>query len=59
MRKLETTRKFTEKVKLGDNWDGPFKTTRVTKPGTFELENLEGKNLQCQWHTDHLKKYLI
>ncbi|XP_057548014.1 uncharacterized protein LOC130826442 [Amaranthus tricolor] len=34
LRKVEATGKIAEKGKLGANWDGPFKVTRVIKPGT-------------------------
>lgn len=59
LQKVEATGKFTEKGKLGANWDGAFKIICIIKPDTFELENLEGKKLQCPWHEDHLKKFFI
>ncbi|XP_057518009.1 uncharacterized protein LOC130798929 [Amaranthus tricolor] len=59
LRKVEATGKIVEKGKLGANWDGPFKIVRIIKPGTFELEDMNGKKLSRPWNGDHLKKYFI
>lgn len=59
LRKIEATGMIVEKGKLGANWDGPFKIIRAIKPGTFELEDMNGKKLQRPWNRDHLKKYFI
>ncbi|XP_057543932.1 uncharacterized protein LOC130823331 [Amaranthus tricolor] len=59
LRKIEATGKIVEKGKLGAKWDGPFKVTRIIKPGTFELEDMKGKKLPRPWNGDHLKKFYI
>lgn len=59
LRKVEATSKATEKGNLGANWDGPFKIVRIIKPGTYELENSEGKVLKRPWNGVHLKKFYI
>lgn len=58
LRKVEATSKITEKGKLGMNWDGPFKVTRVVRPGTYELEE-NGKPLPRPWNSDHLKRFFV
>ena len=59
LRKIEAISKIAEKGKLGANWNGPFKVIRAIKPGTFELENMKGKNIPRPWNGDHLNKYII
>jgi hypothetical protein len=59
LRKVEATENDTDKGKLGANWDGPFKTVRIVKPGTYELQDSEGKLLKRPWNADHLKKFYI
>ena len=59
LRKVEATDRITEKGKLWANWDGPFKIIRIMKPGTYELEDSEGKILKRPWNGDHLKKFYI
>ena len=46
LRKVETTCKFIEKGKFGANLGGPFRIICIIKPGTFKLEDLDGKKLQ-------------
>src|SRR3954462_4795490 len=39
---------FTEKKregKLGPNWEGPYRVTKILTPGTFKLEDMQGKEL--------------
>lgn len=59
LRKIEATRKTTEKDKLGANWDGLFKIIIIIKPGTFELEDMKGIKPQRPWNGDYMKKYFI
>ena len=41
VRKVEATGLSHLKGKSGANWDGPYKVTKVLKPGTFRLESPE------------------
>ena len=59
VRKVETTGLSHLKGKLGANWDGPYKVTKVIKPGTFRLENPEGIPLARPWNADNLKKFYV
>ncbi|XP_057246762.1 uncharacterized protein LOC130589512 [Beta vulgaris subsp. vulgaris] len=59
VRKVEATGLSHLKGKLGANWDGPYKVTKVIKPGTFQLENPEGIPLARPWNLDNLKKYYV
>ncbi|GFY86848.1 hypothetical protein Acr_05g0004870 [Actinidia rufa] len=43
--------------KLGPTWEGPYKVIKVSRPGTYWLEDLNGKTLLHPWNAEHLKKY--
>ncbi|GFY96586.1 hypothetical protein Acr_11g0008920 [Actinidia rufa] len=43
--------------KLGPTWEGPYKVIKVSRPGTYWLEDLNGKALLHPWNAEHLKKY--
>jgi len=57
LRKVEATGKTSLQGKLGPNWEGPYRVTAMVRPGTFKLEDQDGKALPRPWHTDHLKKF--
>ena len=42
---------------FGQNWEGPYKVTRIVRPGVHELEDLGGKALDHPWNVEHFKKY--
>ncbi|GFY80993.1 hypothetical protein Acr_01g0008020 [Actinidia rufa] len=44
--------------KLGPTWEGPYKVIKVSRPGTYWLEDLDGKALSHPWNAEHLKKVL-
>ncbi|GFZ18414.1 hypothetical protein Acr_27g0001530 [Actinidia rufa] len=44
--------------KLGPTWEGPYKVLKVSRPGTYWLEDLNGKTLLHPWNAEHLKKIL-
>ncbi|GFY89059.1 hypothetical protein Acr_06g0009990 [Actinidia rufa] len=43
--------------KLGPTWEGPYKVIKVSRPGTYWLEDPNGKTLLHPWNAEHLKKY--
>ncbi|GFY96826.1 hypothetical protein Acr_11g0011320 [Actinidia rufa] len=43
--------------KLGSTWEGPYKVIKVSRPGTYWLEDPNGRALLHPWNAEHLKKY--
>ncbi|XP_070005336.1 uncharacterized protein [Nicotiana sylvestris] len=43
--------------KLGTNWDEPYKIIAAANKGAFQLETMEGKQLQNNWNVAHLKYF--
>ncbi|XP_024009904.1 uncharacterized protein LOC112085120 [Eutrema salsugineum] len=43
--------------KLGANWEGPYKITKVVRPGVYELATLADEAIPRSWNAMHLKKY--
>ncbi|KAG7594099.1 Zinc finger CCHC-type [Arabidopsis thaliana x Arabidopsis arenosa] len=43
--------------KLGANWEGPYKISKVVRPGVYELANMNGKAIPRSWNAMHLRKY--
>ncbi|GFZ06481.1 hypothetical protein Acr_18g0006510 [Actinidia rufa] len=44
-------------AKEAPNVEGPYKVIKVSRPGTYWLEDLDGKALSHPWNAEHLKKY--
>ncbi|KAL5549045.1 hypothetical protein UlMin_004276 [Ulmus minor] len=42
---------------LGPNWEGPYRVRAIIRPGTYELETLEGRVLSNPWNAEHLRRY--
>ncbi|KAL5571307.1 hypothetical protein UlMin_020904 [Ulmus minor] len=42
---------------LGPNWEGPYRVRAIIRPGTYELETLEGRVLGNPWNAEHLRRY--
>ncbi|KAL5543517.1 hypothetical protein UlMin_007301 [Ulmus minor] len=42
---------------LGPNWEGPYRVRAIIRPGTYELETLEGRVLDNPWNAEHLRRY--
>ncbi|GFZ00937.1 hypothetical protein Acr_14g0005720 [Actinidia rufa] len=57
LRKVTLSTKEPNAGKLGPTWEGPYKVIKVSRPGTYWLEDLEGKALSHPWNAEHLKKY--
>lgn len=43
--------------KLGANWKGPYKITRVVKPGVYRLETSRGEAVPQAWNSMHLRRF--
>jgi hypothetical protein len=47
--------KNTEELhKLSSPWEGPFTVARVTGPGSYRLQTLEGDDISNSWNVDQL-----
>ena len=44
-------------VKLGLNWEGPYRITSWQRKGIYHLEMLDRWRLQHPWNTEYLRKY--
>jgi hypothetical protein len=40
--------------KLSSPWEGPFSIAKVTRPGSYRLQTLEGNNVSNSWNIDQL-----
>ncbi|KAK1377987.1 Rve domain-containing protein [Heracleum sosnowskyi] len=38
-------------------WEGPYKISKVIRPGTYELTQLNGESVKNAWNAIHLKKF--
>jgi hypothetical protein len=43
--------------KLSPSWEGPFKVTKVCRPGSIRLAMEEGMQLLNPWNIEHLRKF--
>jgi hypothetical protein len=43
--------------KLSSPWEGPFSIAKVTGPGSYRLQTLEGDNVSNSWNIDHLCRF--
>jgi hypothetical protein len=43
--------------KLSPMWEGPFKVTHITRPGSARLETAEGVPMGNPWNIAHLRKF--
>ncbi|GFZ06814.1 hypothetical protein Acr_18g0009840 [Actinidia rufa] len=57
LRRVTLSTKEPNAGKLGPTWEGPYKVIKVSRPGTYWLEDPNGKALLHPWNTEHLKKY--
>jgi hypothetical protein len=44
--------------KLSSPWEGPFTVAKVTGPGSYRLQTLEGEDISNLWNIDHLCRFL-
>ncbi|KAL5546721.1 hypothetical protein UlMin_006408 [Ulmus minor] len=57
LRKVFLNTKEKEVGILGPNWEGPYRVRAIIRPGTYELETLEGRVLGNPWNAEHLHRY--
>ncbi|GFY91031.1 hypothetical protein Acr_07g0012270 [Actinidia rufa] len=57
LRKVTLSTREPNTGKLGPTWEGPYKVIKVSRPGTYWLEDPNGKALLHPWNAEHLKKY--
>jgi hypothetical protein len=43
--------------KLSSPWEGPFSITKVTGPGSYRLQTLEGNAISNSWNIDNLCRF--
>ncbi|VFQ64159.1 unnamed protein product [Cuscuta campestris] len=46
-----------ERGKLARNWEGPFRVKAIVRPGTYQLETMEGGRVDRHWNSHHLRKF--
>jgi hypothetical protein len=43
--------------KLSSPWEGPFTVAKVTRPGSYRLQTLEGEDISNSWNVDQLCRF--
>jgi hypothetical protein len=43
--------------KLSSPWEGPFTVAKVTGPGSYRLQTLEGEDINNSWNIDQLRRF--
>ncbi|VFQ85440.1 unnamed protein product [Cuscuta campestris] len=43
--------------KLARNWEGPYRVKAIVRPGTYQLETMEGGRVERHWNSHHLRKF--
>jgi hypothetical protein len=43
--------------KLSSPWEGPFTIAKVTGPGSYRLQTLEGDDINNSWNVDQLCRF--
>ncbi|XP_038972181.1 uncharacterized protein LOC120104693 [Phoenix dactylifera] len=56
LRRAETSQ-TTEQGKRAPNWEGPYRITRVQRPGAYKLETLKGTSIPRSWNSENLWMY--
>ncbi|VFQ82309.1 unnamed protein product [Cuscuta campestris] len=46
-----------ERGKLARNWEGPYRVKAIVRPGTYQLETMEGGRVERHWNSHHLRKF--
>ena len=57
LRKVNLSTKEPNVGKLGPTWEGPYKVVKVSRPGTYWLEDMDRKTLPHNWNSEYLQKY--
>jgi hypothetical protein len=45
--------------KLNSPWEGPFSISKVTAPGSYRLQTLEGDDISNLWNIDQLCRFYV
>jgi hypothetical protein len=57
-RYLEGIRRYHDRnVKERSPWEGPFTVAKVTGPGSYRLQTLEGEDISNSWNVDQLCRF--
>ena len=43
--------------KLNSRWEGPFIVTKVTRPGSYRITDVDGNEVPNSWNIEHLRKF--
>ena len=43
--------------KLAARWEGPYVVKARPRPGTYRLQDMDGRDLPHPWNAEHLKHY--
>jgi hypothetical protein len=43
--------------KLSPLWEGPFIVSKITRPGSYRLTQMDGTELGNSWNIEHLRKF--
>jgi hypothetical protein len=43
--------------KLSPLWEGPFIVLEVTRPGSYQLTQMDGTEVGNSWNIEHLRKF--
>ena len=43
--------------KLGLNWEGPYKITKIVDQEAYKLQVQDGRDIHNNWNATHLKLY--
>jgi hypothetical protein len=43
--------------KLSPLWEGPFIVAEVTRPGSYRLTQMDGREIGNSWNIEHLRKF--
>ncbi|KAK3032340.1 hypothetical protein RJ639_035391 [Escallonia herrerae] len=57
LRKLEVSDPKAAVGKLLPNWEGPYKISKVLRPGAYSHETLSGEAIPRTWNADNLRQY--
>ncbi|KAK3038251.1 hypothetical protein RJ639_030860 [Escallonia herrerae] len=57
LRKLEVLDPKAAIEKLLPNWEGPYKVSKVLRPGAYSLETLSGEAISRTWNAENLRQY--
>ena len=57
LRKVTLATRNPSEGKLGPNWEGTYRVVEVRRPGTYHLEDMNGRRLSHPWNAEHLNRY--